>query len=188
MGMRYNEEDRWDVIASLPIDVQATVLLAIAKVETHFGQVDFCLKISEEPRLANGTLACCMVETNEIVLSREFFVDTSMPVLESIVEQSIQLNYHPDIKLKAVGVVAHELCHAVWNMIVEKGISLEEEVLDVYHRWVNWKKMNHQFYSSAYANTNVCEFWAEMLTMAICGESDEFSDELMTMAKRYMFQ
>ncbi len=179
---------RWEEIQQMNLDVQvaAAVLQGICRVEAEFGPIDFSIGLSEDLRLCEGGLACCSVKDNSILLAREYFLESSYDTLETIMNQNVKNKFHPECRMKVASVVAHEMCHAVWNTIERQGVRLCDEVVEVMKGWVaDMQKQRKRFYMS-YAAQNVFEFWAEMLTQHMCGTPDTYTGQVMAIAHKYL--
>lgn len=181
--------ERWKEIQQLGISdikVSASILSAIAKVQSEFGPIDFSLKMSQKVRLAKGALACCSIKDNTVTLSKEYFGMSSYDTLETVIARTIKNQFHPETEMKVPSIVVHELCHAVWNMIEWKGHKLADEVGEIMKRWLQFMHKQHKCASMTYASANVFEFWAEMLTQSLCGTPNAFTDEVKALAKKYL--
>lgn len=176
-------EDLWKEIQQLNLDfnVAASLLQAVSQVEMELGEVNFRFKLSDDDRLYEGAMACCNAIDNTVTLSREYFSLSSYDTLETIVEQTIRQKFHPQTRMRVASVVVHELCHAVFNEIVNSGVDLVSEVLPLMKKWIADNKMAHM----TYASSDPFEYWAEMLTQELCGASDSYSAEIMALAHKY---
>lgn len=172
-----DSKDRWAEIQQmgLPIKTAVCVLQAVSRVEAEFGPVDFNLGLSETLRITDGAVACC-TRDNDVILSREYFKESSFDTLESIMCQSVRNKFHTENRNGVSSILVHELCHAVWNNIEKQGVRLADEVSPIMKEWVREMHKQKQPYFLTYAYTNVFEFWAEMLTQALCGSPDRYTD------------
>lgn len=179
---------RWAEIQELKLPAQTavSVLVAISKVEADFGPLDFSLKVSHRSRLAEGALACCSMKDNTITLAKEFFKESAYETLQTVIRQTIKNKFHADTHLEVTSIVVHELCHAVWNTIVNKGVKLVDEVIPLMKKWAEDMAAQNKPFFMTYAATNICEFWAEMLQQQLCGESDQYTRSVYDLAHKYM--
>lgn len=179
---------RWAEIEKLkmPAQTAVSVLVAISKVEADFGSIDFSLKLSHRSRLAEGALGCCSVKDNTITLAKEFFKESAYETLQTVIRQTIKNKFHSETQLEVSSIVVHELCHAVWNTIVKKGVKLVDEVIPLMKKWAEDMAAQNKPFLMTYAATNICEFWAEMLEQELCGESDQYTHSVYELAHKYM--
>lgn len=80
--------------------------------------------------------------------------------------------------------VTHELAHATWNahMTGPNQRAAGKEIDKLYKKWSNDKRKKGY---GKYAKTNVSEFWAETVTKAVHGKSDQYTRAVKDIAKRY---
>ena len=162
--------------------VQTELWLAVIKLEMFVGEVNFSLQL--EDLLADGALAYCSTTDNTIILSGEYFAQTSLQALQRMIEQTQKNKLHPASHLSIGSVLIHELCHAVWNTICKKGIDLKGEVEVIAKEWDQWMSNNSKDAHKTYASTSLEEFWAEMLMQAVDGDTEHCPD--MDFAKRVL--
>ncbi|MBQ0030055.1 MAG: hypothetical protein KBT32_06420 [Bacteroidales bacterium] len=162
--------------------VQTELWLAVLKLEMFVGEVDFSLQIDD--LLPEGVLANCAINNNTLTLSGEYFAQSSLQTLKTMVEQTQKNKFHPVSHLSIGSVLIHELCHAVWNTICKKGIDLRTEVKAIAKDWDTYMNENQNDTLKTYAATSPEEFWAEMLTQAVDGDSEQCPD--MEFAKRVL--
>lgn len=162
--------------------VQTELWLAVVKLEMFVGEVDFSLQM--EDQLPEGALAYCAIDDNTVTLSGEYFAQSSLQTLKTMIEQTQKNKLHPASHLSIGSVLIHELCHAVWNTICKKGIDLKTEVEAIAKDWENWMTENQNDAQKAYASASPEEFWAEMLMQAIDGNPEQCPD--MEFAKRVL--
>lgn len=82
--------------------------------------------------------------------------------------------------------ITHELAHATWNShLKSRNAQLAKgEIMTIYKNWQKDKNTSKLGYG-AYSHTNVNEFWAEVVTKAMHGESDQYTKAIKKIIKRY---
>lgn len=80
--------------------------------------------------------------------------------------------------------ITHELAHATWNTSYSKPkyVAAGNEIKSLYRAWSRDKKKTGY---GAYATKNVNEFWAEVVTKGIHGNSDKYTKKAISIAKKY---
>lgn len=79
--------------------------------------------------------------------------------------------------------IIHELGHATWNSALKSSGAIKEGK-SIREMYVKFSKQRPKGYGK-YAYSNVNEFWAEVTTKAVLGNSDEYTKFVKKTIKKY---
>ena len=83
--------------------------------------------------------------------------------------------------------VTHELAHATWcsNYTDTKHQAAGKEIKALYKSFMKDKSSVRKKNYGSYGNSNVDEFWAEIVTKGIHGDNDRYTRKAFSIAKKY---
>ncbi len=120
-----------------------------------------------------------------IVLNKKFFNMSKKKFVETAKEQ-YKVGWSTKTNKPVAHTVTHELAHALWsdNRIEPRLRQAGDEIKKLRRKWLADKKRTELGYGD-YAKKNVNEFWAEVVTKAVHGQSDKYTEAVKEIIKKY---
>lgn len=118
-----------------------------------------------------------------IYLNKRFF-NRHRNEVESEYRKQYDTGYKNKTNKPIQHTITHELAHATWNTSYSKPKyqAAGKEIKSLYRAWSRDKKKKGY---GTYATKNVNEFWAEVVTKGIHGNSDKYTKKAISIAKKY---
>lgn len=120
-----------------------------------------------------------------IVLNKKFFNMSKKKFVETAKEQ-YKVGWSTKTNKAVAHTVTHELAHALWtnNRVGERFRQAGDEIKKLRRKWLADKKRKDLGYGE-YSRKNVDEFWAEVVTKAVHGQSDKYTEAVKEIIKKY---
>lgn len=137
--------------------------------------------------LSGGTLGVQMTASGgksvAIYLNKKYFNQGTKAVMKQT-KAGYTSGWHTKTNKPLAHTVTHELAHATWNSSLSGANqkAAGKEVNKLYNKWRKDKKKTGY---GKYSQTNVDEFWAETITKAVHGKSDQYTNKAKAICKKY---
>lgn len=145
-----------------------------------------------EIKLANLPITTLGVHVTEngqsagIFLNRKVFnsKDSTTQSIVNIVKGGYESGFTTKTNKPIAHVVTHELAHATWNehLTTEKAKQASGEIYGLFKQF---KKDKSKKDYGRYAHSDVGEFFAEVCTKAVHGNSDKYTTRIKQIIKKY---
>ena len=169
-------------------DMEKEIQQAISRYEAVLGVRERTIKLANTP----GAYGVTFINSNGsqgIYLNKEYF-DVSKSEFEKNYRTSNYARrggFKNTTRKPAQHTVTHELAHATWTSgySSEKHRNAGGEIRKLYSEFLKDKSSTRKKNYGSYGNKNVDEFWAEIVTKAIHGDSDRYTRRAISIAKKY---
>lgn len=122
-------------------------------------------------------------KSKAVYLNRDHFNQGAKAVKE-VHSSNYKTGWMTETNKPIAHTVTHELAHATWNnhLTGANHIAAGKEIRNLYRKWRN--DQSKKGYGK-YSKKNINEFWAETVTKAIHGTSDNYTKKVKEIAKKY---
>lgn len=154
----------------------------ISRYEAVMGVRERNIKIAKVP----GAFGATMVGadgSHGIYLNKSFF-NRHRNIVESEYRKQYESGYKNKTNRPIQHTITHELAHATWNTSYTKP-KYQAAGKEIKSLWRAWSRDNKKSGYGTYATKNVNEFWAEVITKGIHGNSDKYTKQAISIAKKY---
>lgn len=164
-------------------DMEKQITRAISRYETVMGVRERNVRLANLP----GAYGVTYINENGsqgIYLNKSLF-DVSKKAFEREYKRN---NYDSGFKnitnRAAQHTVTHELAHATWTSSY-KSVKAKAAGKEINTLFKEWKGDNKKKGYGTYGKRNVDEFWAEVITKGIHGNSDKYTKKAISIARKY---
>ena len=167
--------------------VYREVRRAISRFHSVLGVRNVNIVLADLPKDPNtiGRHTSSPDEPLYIVLNKKYFNKSKQEV-----EQNVRSRYKSGWSTKTnkpvAHTVTHELAHALWtdNRRGANYRQAGDEIKALRKKWQHDRKRNELGYGQ-YSRKNVDEFWAEVITKAVHGTPDKYTEAAKEIIKKY---
>lgn len=124
-------------------------------------------------------------ESMFIILNKKFF-NKPMKEFEKNAKENYKVGWSTKTNKAVAHTVTHELAHALWTneRREPKYRQAGDEIKALRRKWQHDKKRKELGYGE-YSRKDVNEFWAELITKAVHGNSDKYTEAAKEIIKKY---
>lgn len=158
---------------------------AISRYHSVMGVRERNVKLADLPPNTGGvqTTNIKTGESTGIYLNKKMLNGTKSS-LERIVRRGYDSGWLTRTNKPVAQFVTHELAHATWNSDL-KGTKYKEAQKEIYKLSAKWIADKRKKGYGKYAHSNLDEFWAEVVTKAVHGTPDKYTQAAKRIAKKY---
>lgn len=164
-------------------DMEKQITRAISRYETVMGVRERNVRLANLP----GAYGVTYINENGsqgIYLNKSLFDVSKKKFEREYKNANYATGYKNTTNRAAQHTVTHELAHATWTSSYKsvKAKAAGKEITALYHTWKG--DSNKKGYGT-YGKKNVDEFWAEVITKGIHGNSDKYTKKAISIARKY---
>lgn len=168
-------------------DMQKEVQQAISRYASKMGLRETDIKLADM-RDAWGVTFIGSDGSQGIYLNKKLFDRPKKEFVADYKENYKRRGGFKNVTRKpAQHTVTHELAHATWcsNYTGAKQKAAGKEIKALYKAFIKDKSKTRKKNYGSYGNSNVDEFWAEVITKGIHGDNDRYTRRAFAIAKKY---
>ena len=156
---------------------------AISRYHAVLGVRQHNIKLANMTSSVLGAHATEGGQSSIIYLNRKYFNQSREAIIKAS-RQRYAEGWSTRTNKPIAHTITHELAHATWNshLTGANQRSAEPAIRKLYNQWARDSKK--QGYGK-YAYTNINEFWAETVTKAVHGTSDQYTTAVKKIIKDY---
>ena len=158
---------------------------AISRYHSVMGVRERNVKLADLPPNTGGaqTTSIKTGESTGIYLNKKMFSGT-----KASIEKNVRRGYNSGWLTRSNKPVAHyvthELAHATWNSDL-KGAKYKAAQKEIYKLSGKWLADKRKKGYGKYAHSDLNEFWAEVVTKAVHGTPDKYTQAAKRIVKKY---
>lgn len=157
---------------------------AISRYESALGIRQKEIKLADLPSNVNGVHATSADGRSEgIFLNSKVFNKTKKEI-EARTRNAYESGWSTVTNKPIAHTVTHELAHATWNNHL-KGDKYEKAGVEIKELYKKWSGDGNKKGYGEYARSNVNEFFAETVTKAVHGVSDDYTKAVKGIIKKH---
>lgn len=136
------------------------------------------------PRTNGVHMTSLSGESEGIFLNSKVFDRYTKKELTQRVKRAYDVGWSTRTNKPVQHTITHELAHATWNnkLSAPNARAASPEIVKLHSQWKADKRKSGY---GKYSQTNINEFWAEVVTKAVHGKPDKYTRAAKKIVKRY---
>lgn len=183
-GVDVNIKNPRDLATIKDNSVYKEMKQGISRYHSVLGVRERSIKLADLPMDIYGVQSSYMGENAGIYLNARIYDNLSKKGIKADVERKYNSGWSTRTNKPIQHTITHELAHATWNsnMKSAKALAASKEINKLGLKWLNDKKKKGY---GKYAESNINEFWAEVVAKAVHGTPDYYTRSAKAIVKKY---